>query len=46
MPRRVGRADGQPLPAEYPLEPVRGVVRDHAPVIHHGDLVSERVGLL
>jgi len=42
-PRRVDRADGQPLPADDPLEPVRGVVRDHPPVIHHGDLVGERV---
>jgi len=46
VPRRVGRADGQPLAADHPLEPVRGVVRDHPPVIHHGDLVGERVGLL
>ncbi len=34
------------LPADHPLERVRGVVRDHPPVIHHGDLVGERVGLL
>ena len=46
MPRRVGRADGQPLPADHALEPVRGVVRDHPPVVDHGDLVGERVGLL
>ncbi len=36
----------EPLPADHPLEPVRGVVRDHPAVVDHGDLVGERVGLL
>ena len=42
----VGRADGQRLAADDPLEAGRRVVGDHLAVVDDGDLVGERVGLL
>ena len=45
-PRRVARPHLQPLAADDPLEPVRGVVGDHPAGVDDGDLVGERVGLL
>ena len=40
-----GRTD-ESLAADHALEPVRGVVGDHAAVVDDGDLVGEGVGLL